>query len=67
MSHKNDCNCWECQLEEKYGGFDKIPDKEIETHGGCRYCAMTGFEDYPTSKIPCRLGHPKVPGGALWA
>ena len=28
---------------------------------GCNHCAMTGFEDYPTSAIKCRLGHP-----AMW-
>ena len=26
---------------------------------GCNHCAMTGFEDYPTSAIMCRLGHPE--------
>ena len=66
MSHK-DCNCWECQLEKKYGGLDKVPEEAVLEHGGCPYCAMTGFEDYPTSKKPCRLGHMRVPSRlGLW-
>ena len=25
---------------------------------GCCYCGMTGYEDYPSNKIPCRMqGH----------
>ncbi len=51
----SDCNCWECQLEKKHGGLDKIPEQEILDRGGCPYCAMTGYEDYPNNQIPCRL------------
>ncbi len=40
---------------EAYNG--NPPDEVILAIGGCRYCAMTGYEDYPTSKKPCRLGH----------
>lgn len=46
MSHK--CTCPECQPD--YRQFDV----------GCGYCAMTGHEDYPSNKIPCRLGHPDI-------
>jgi len=38
--------------------FNPMP---IDSMGrGCFYCCMTGFEDYPTSKKPCRMGHPEM-------
>jgi hypothetical protein len=49
------CGCWECELERGYGGLDRIPEREILSHGGCPYCAMTGYEDYPNNQIPCRI------------
>lgn len=33
------------------------PDDVVLSIGGCPYCAMTGYEDYPSSNTPCRLGH----------
>lgn len=36
---------------------DNPPEKAVLAIGGCPYCAMTGYEDYPTGKKPCRLGH----------
>lgn len=35
----------------------KPPDEVVLAMGGCPHCAMTGYEDYPTGKVPCRLGH----------
>lgn len=50
-SHNDSCGCPECSLG------NNPSDEAIAAIGGCRYCAMTGHEDYPTNRIICRLGH----------
>lgn len=53
-----ECNCIECQAERHYGKpLLEFTDEEIESTGGCRYCCMTGYEDYPSMLVPCRRGH----------
>ena len=49
--------CIECMLEQVYGSLLEVPDAVILNLGGCPYCAMTGYEDYPANKVKCRLGH----------
>jgi hypothetical protein len=48
------CKCWECKLEQRHGSLDEVPDSVVLAAGGCPYCAMTGFEDYPTNQKACR-------------
>jgi hypothetical protein len=58
----SDCTCFDCQMSNKYN--DNPPDHVVLAAGGCPYCSMMGYEDYPRSKKPCRLGH-KEPLGPL--
>lgn len=53
-----ECNCLECRLAQEHGDVGQIPESEILQAGGCPYCAMAGYEDYPMNQKPCRVpGH----------
>lgn len=53
-----ECNCWECKLAQEHSGLEKVPVEVVLEAGGCPYCAMTGYQDYPTNKMPCPVvGH----------
>ncbi len=46
-------------LEERVAAGGYVSDDAILAAGGCPYCAMTGYEDYPSCKKPCRK-HPTL-------
>lgn len=52
------CNCPECQAERLLGkSITEFTPSDVKNMGlGCYWCAMTGYEDYPHNKKPCRDG-----------
>lgn len=50
----NDCKCQDCKASLTKPLDQLTPEEVREWKLGCFWCAGTGYEDYPTCRIPCR-------------